>query len=325
MEKSGKNSAHWLIPLLSSSTTLLAFWLAPEFPQLEATLKPYPKYALSLLLLMNASHIRYRSVVRVLLLRPFLLGYGILVNNLLLPLGVYVVCLWVWPSVLGAAVLLSGVSSGFSAVSFAILLRLKAELNMLLTLGSSFLMPVSLPFLLYFLVGSTVKIDLPGMMLQTSWMVFVPILLERILYFGLPCLHSWLKTHAQLIVAITLSSMAFIVMLSGQGILRSQGRQFWYLLAFVLFLFALIYACTLLFFCCANLETQLIMLTASLVTNTGMVSVLALEYMGSQTLAISIIFGIVWNFNILFLRSWPLLRNLLYKSRLFGGGDEDLL
>ena len=306
---------------------LLAFWLAPKFPQLEAALKPYPKYALAVLLLMNALHIRYRSIARVLLLRPLLLGYGVLLNNLLLPLAVYAVCVWVWPSQLRAAILLSGVSSGFSAVSFAILLRLKAEPNLLLTLGSSFLMPVSLPFLLYFLAASTIEMDLLRMMRQTSWMVFVPILLERILYFGLPRLHAWLKARSQFIVALMLSVTAFILMFSAQGVLRSQGGRFWHLLAFALFLFALIYLFTLLFFFFANLETQLVMLTASLVTNTGMASVLALEYMDGQTLATSVIFSILWNFNIVFLRLWPPLRGLLLKIRLFRGKteDEDLL
>ncbi len=312
----------WLIPVLTNLAMLLAFFLAPQFPDLESMLKPYAKYSLSVLLLVNALHIHYPSLGTTILSRPGLLGYGILVNNILLPLLVYAVSYFLWPDLLPAAVLLAGTSSGFSSVSFAILLRLKPETNLLITLGSSFLLPLSLPFLLYTLAGTSIKIDLPAMIWQTSWMVFVPMVLERILYFRACRLHSWFKFHSHLIVALTMSVTAFILMLSGQSVLRHQARNFWYILLFTIFVVVLVYVCTLLLFCRASLETQMTMLTANLVANTGMAAVLALDYLDSSTLSISIIFSILWNFNIVFLRIWPFLRQHLRRKN---NTDSDFL
>ncbi len=317
--------SYWLIPALTSLAMAAAFFLAPKFPALESILKPYAKYNLSILLLINALHINYRSVSHLLLRRPLLLTYAILAGNVLLPILVSAVCRFVWPSALPAAVLLGGTSSGFSAVSFAILLRLAPELNLLITLGASLLVPFSLPILLYLLASSSVEIDLAGMMLQMAWIIFTPVLCERGLFWGLRRAHSWLKAHSQPIVAFNLSVTAFILMLSGQAILRREAARFAYILAFSLFMVALIYILTLLLFCRATLETQLIMLTANMVSNTGLAMVQALEYLDDITIAIAIIFSIIWNFNIIFLRAWPPLRKFLLQKCLGRKQSEENL
>ncbi|WGK69345.1 hypothetical protein P0082_00370 [Candidatus Haliotispira prima] len=320
---SSTKSAFWLVPLLTSLAMLLAFFLGPVFPHLESVLKPYAKYNLCVLLLINVLHINYRSLTKVLLHHPALLGYAILVKNILLPVVAFAACYLIWPAALPAAVLISGISSGFSAVSFAFLLRLAPERNLLITMGASFLVPFSLPFLLYALTGSGVEIDLLGMMLQTCWMVFVPMLLERILYFTSRFFHGWLKAHSPVIVAINLSVTAFILMLTGQGILRRMAGDFGYILLFAIFMVVLIYVFTLLFFCRATRDTQMVMLIANLVSNTGMGAVLALDYMSDLTLAIAIVHGILWNMNIIFLRIWPPLHRRL--GLWFGTSAKDLL
>ncbi|MEM9424598.1 MAG: hypothetical protein AAF975_07415, partial [Spirochaetota bacterium] len=119
----------WVIPAFTSLSMLVAFVVAPYYPFLETILKPYAKYNLSLLLLLNATHIHYRAVGKILRHRSLLLTYGILVCNVFLPLFAFGLCYLLWPQALVSAVLLSGISSGFSAVSFAILLRLAPETN----------------------------------------------------------------------------------------------------------------------------------------------------------------------------------------------------
>ena len=316
---SAKNSP-WLIPILTSLTMLLAFFIAPYFPKLELLLKPYAKYNLGMLLLINSLHINYSSLSTVLLQKPLLLIYGILVKNILLPLAVFIICYLFWPEMILPGVLLAGISSGFSAAAFAILLRLSPEPNLLLTLGSSFVVPFSLPYLLHLLAGSRIEINTIGMMLQTAWMIFVPILIERILFISRPTWHSRLKSYSQILVALNLSSTAFILMLSGQKVLRLQALDFWYNLIFVLLIIILLYMFSLLFFYRANPKTQMVILISSLVSNSGMASVLALDYLDNKTLAITIIFGILWNFNVLFLRSWVPFRKLLVKWAGLRGG-----
>ncbi len=304
----------WLIPVLTNFAMLVAFFLAPQFPNLEPLLKPYAKYSLSILLLINALHINYRSLSNVLLRKPLLLGYGILVKNILLPLSAFGVCYLLWPTALTAAVLLTGMSSGFSAVSFAILLGLKPETNLLLTLGTSFVVPFTLPLLLYILANANVEVEVIAMMLQTAFMIFAPLLLERILFWSLPKFHAWLTKYSHKVLAINLSMAAFIIMLSGQEVLRRQAFEFYYILAFTIFSALIIYIISLLFSYKASLETQLVILTGNLVSNSGMASVLALDYLDNRTLAITIIYGVIWNFNIPILRTWPPLRKLITKQ-----------
>ncbi|MEM9425046.1 MAG: hypothetical protein AAF975_09715, partial [Spirochaetota bacterium] len=174
-----------------------------------------------------------------------------------------------------------------------------------------FLVPFTLPYLLHLLVVASVELDVLAMMGQSAAMIFLPLTAERALFFAWPRLHSCIKQGSQWLIAANLSITSFILMLSAQHVLRENAADFGMILLSAALIVILLYALTLLFFCRAGLETQLIMLTGNLVSNTGLASVLALDYLDGTTLAISIVFGILWNFNLLFLRSWPPLRHCL--------------
>lgn len=100
---------------------------------------------------------------------------------IVIPAAVYLVFRAVLPDYAASALLLSGISSAVSSPFFAGLLRGDVSLSIILVVGSSVLVPFTLPALVHLLVGHTLEISLLAMTRLLCIMIFIPIIVVEAL------------------------------------------------------------------------------------------------------------------------------------------------
>lgn len=290
---------------------LLGFLLAPQISQevIVTKIKPLARYNLAFLLLLNVVNIQYRRLSSVLLRQGRLLLYSVLLCNLVVGLLGFGISRLIWPQIATSALLILAISAGFSAASFALLLGLRPEFNMLATLLSSFLIPFTLPGLLYLLLGSSVDLHAQQMMLEMCAMIFIPMGIERLLYFLWPAAKDALRKHSTALIPLCLGFTGLILALSSYDYLSQQNMgQLLKIIAGGAYILVLNFALSGLLVFFLPIKSQMALLIGSMVNNSGLAAVLALGYFGSFELGVAIMFSIWWYLSSFFLKSWVLLR-----------------
>ncbi len=114
----------------------------------------------------------------------------------LLPTLIYLLAVRFFPDYALGLLLLAGVSTGVSAPFFAVLVGAHIPLVLLLTVTSSILLPLTLPFMAKLLAGQTLTIDPIHLGGLIGVIIFVPLAAANLTQRFLPALTRWLGHHS---------------------------------------------------------------------------------------------------------------------------------
>jgi bile acid:Na+ symporter, BASS family len=146
------------------------------FPHVGRHFQPYPLYSMMFLLFLSFLSLELSTVGKTLRNHFALTVWLILFKLVALPVVVYFVLKAVSPHYATAGLLLSGVSTGVVAPFIATLVRSNGPFVLLMVVGTSLLVPITLPFLVHLFLGKNMDISIIAMMKTLGLIVFLPIL-----------------------------------------------------------------------------------------------------------------------------------------------------
>ncbi|MFO7706961.1 MAG: hypothetical protein R6V84_02225 [Desulfobacterales bacterium] len=169
--------------LAVSFGSLLVGVLAPD---LCAPLRPFPIVWMMLLLFLSFLSISISQIWQAACRSPLRIAGFLAFRMILFPAAVALLFRLIWPAYGLAAMLLAGISTGAVAPFFANLLQANMALVLVVVVGSSLLVPFTLPPLVALLFGHSMEIPLLGMMRLLVMVVFVPLLAAELLKRAAP-------------------------------------------------------------------------------------------------------------------------------------------
>jgi BASS family bile acid:Na+ symporter len=172
-----------ILLLAVSFSSLLIGILAPR---IGAPLQPYPVVFMMLLLFLSFLSIRIYAIWETARQFPLRIAWFLLFRMILFPAAVALLFRWVWPAYSLSALLLAGISTGAVAPFFANLLQANTALVLVVVVGSSLLVPFTLPPLVAFLFGQSMEIPLFDMMRLLTMVVFIPLTVAEVLKKAAP-------------------------------------------------------------------------------------------------------------------------------------------
>jgi bile acid:Na+ symporter, BASS family len=158
-------------------------------------LEPFPAFCMMAFLFMSFLSYRLTTVlaaVRTTWARILVL---LLLKLILMPTAVFMVFQSFFPKYALGALLLSGVSTGVVSPFFAELVRGNTPMVLFILVGSSLLVPFTLPVMVKMLVGQTMAIPLMAMIRLLCIIVFIPISLAEVCNHRLPKLVQAIRKH----------------------------------------------------------------------------------------------------------------------------------
>ncbi len=162
------------------------------WPESAGRLSPYLNVLLMILLFLAFLKVNLKEILGELQLyfKEFLLLTAL--KLFLLPGLVYFLSCHFFPEYALGLLLLAGVSTGVSAPFFATLVGAHIPLVLLLTVTSSILLPLSLPFMARLLARQTLAIDPVHLSLLIGAVIFIPLVAANLIQRLLPGLTRWL-------------------------------------------------------------------------------------------------------------------------------------
>jgi bile acid:Na+ symporter, BASS family len=174
------------------------------------------------------------------------LGGLVLAKLVVMPVVVFFLAKTFLPADALGLMLLAGVSTGLSAPFFSGYIEAHIPLVLAMTVTTTLLLPVSLPLIVKVLIGQNLQINLIGLALFLSAMIFVPLVASMLSRRLLPKASAWLdrqmypislvlfagmnlgafglyapflREHLSQVVSLTLLGCALAAFLSGAGLL----------------------------------------------------------------------------------------------------------
>ncbi len=156
------------------------------------------------------------------------------------PIAAYYITNALVPELAIAFMLLAAMPTGMTAPLLAEISGGKQSLALVMTVATSLLAPITIPFITKFLVGETVEVDVLAMFWSLAKIVFIPFLLANFIkHFWETNIKATYYTFKPISIALLgLLIMGIIAKQADQIIDSFQGRFFWYL--FLLFIFFII-------------------------------------------------------------------------------------
>ena len=154
-------------------------------PKFGRSFAPYPLYFLIVLLFFSFLKINFLQVFTEVKERAAILFVLCLFKLLIIPILLFFLTRILWPEYAVSVLLLSGISTGVVAPFISSLLEASTLLVLMMVVVSSLLAPFSLPALVSFFVGQTIKISFLEMVKVLAMVVFLPgvaVILLRHLY-----------------------------------------------------------------------------------------------------------------------------------------------
>lgn len=162
-----------LILLLVIFLSILAGVL---LPRLGSIFQPYPLYLMTLLLFLSFLSIKIGAIWHILRNCFWTIILLSFLKIIVLPIGIYFLFRFTYPSYAIAAMLLSGISTGVVAPFISNLVKANSSLVLVMVVSTSMLVPFTLPAIVKILLARSVEISLFGMIRMLSLVIFVPIL-----------------------------------------------------------------------------------------------------------------------------------------------------
>jgi BASS family bile acid:Na+ symporter len=163
------------------AVTFSTIILAVLFPRFGGMFQAFPLYCMMALLFLSFLSIPVKSIWQVAQNSRMLISYLLFVKMILVPVAVYFLFRWLFPSHALAALLVSAISPGVVGPFFSEILLANTSLVTVGMVLGSLLVPVTLPVLVRVLAGHAVRIPLATMANLLGMVVFVPFVLAEIL------------------------------------------------------------------------------------------------------------------------------------------------
>ena len=155
--------------------------LAVLFPRFGSIFRAFPLYCMMALLFLSFLSIPVKSIWRIAQSSRRLVGYLLFVKLILLPVSVYFLFHWLFPTHALAALLVSAISPGVTGPFFSEMLLANTSLVTVGMVTGSLLVPVTLPALVKVLAGHSIQLPFATMANILAMVVFVPFVLAEIL------------------------------------------------------------------------------------------------------------------------------------------------
>jgi len=179
-----------LILLLVIFVSMLAGILLPGF---GSPFQPYVLYLMMSLLFLSFLSIQIDTIWHTLRDSAWSIVLLFLIKTIALPIAVYSLFRYLYPSYAIAALLLSGISTGVVAPFISNLVQAHSALVLVMVVVTSLFVPFSLPIIVKVLAGHTIEISLFAMIRMLSLVIFVPILAVEALRRLSPALTEEIK------------------------------------------------------------------------------------------------------------------------------------
>jgi len=156
------------------------------FPGPSSFFSPYVIYFMMTILFLAFLTIDFAALIRI---RGTDLGktaVWVVMKLVALPLMVWLLCLWLAPSLALPALLLTGVSTGVTAPFFSNLLGADTTRVLQLTVITSLLVPITLPALVQMLAGTEMHIPYWHMVRMLLQVIFMPLAAALVVKLCLP-------------------------------------------------------------------------------------------------------------------------------------------
>lgn len=155
-------------------------------PKFGNLFQPYTLYLMMFLLFLSFLSVELADVRRMVRDRAGTVLWLSFLKLTALPVAAYYLFLHAYPDYAVAALLLAGASTAVIAPFMSGLVGGNTPLVLVITVFTSLVMPLVLPVLVGLLVGSDVRMPLPGMMRTLAMVIFVPVAAKEILSRALP-------------------------------------------------------------------------------------------------------------------------------------------
>jgi BASS family bile acid:Na+ symporter len=163
------------------AVTFSTMTLAVLFPRFGSLFRAFPLYCLVALLFLSFLSIPLESIWKVARSSRLLIGYLLFIKLILVPVSVYFLFHWLFPTHALAALLVSAISPGVTGPFFSEMLLGNTSLVTVGMVTGSLLVPVTLPALVRILAGHTIQLPFATMANILGMVVFVPFVLAEIL------------------------------------------------------------------------------------------------------------------------------------------------
>ena len=179
------------------------------------------------LLFLSFLSISLKSIWRIGQSSRLLVGYLLFVKLILVPVVVYFLFHWMFPTHALAALLVSAISPGVTGPFFSELLVANTSLVTVGMVSGSLLVPVTLPALVRVLAGHTIQIPFATMANILAMVVFVPFVLAEILKWSSPRLAEQLIDKRFSISLLMFALTNFGVFSKYSAYFRQQPSMVW--------------------------------------------------------------------------------------------------
>ncbi len=162
------------------SVVILALFLGILFSQEVLFLAEYSTIVLGAIFFLSALKINIREVADSLTDKKMLIVVNVFML-ILFPVLIYYGTLALVPSLAIAFLLLAAMPVGMTAPLLSEIVGGKQSLALVLTVSTSLLAPITVPFVMNMLAGATVSIDFFDMFFSLAKVIFIPFILANIL------------------------------------------------------------------------------------------------------------------------------------------------
>lgn len=159
---------------------LLALFFGVVFSQSILFLEEYSTIVLGAIFFLSALKINMREVIASLADKKMLIAVNVFML-ILFPILIYYGTLAIVPSLAVAFLLLAAMPVGMTAPLLSDISGGKQSLALVLTVSTSLLAPITVPFIMQTLVGSTISVDFFDMFFALAEVIFIPFILANVL------------------------------------------------------------------------------------------------------------------------------------------------
>ena len=213
--------------LLLLAVTFSTIILAVLFPRFGNLFHAFPLYCLMALLFLSFLSIPLKSIWQVAQSSWLLVVYLLVVKMIVVPVSVYFLFHWLFPTHALAALLISAMAPGVVAPFFSEMLLANTSLVTVGMFTGSLLVPVTLPALVKVLAGHTIQLSFATMANILGMVVFVPFVLSEILKRSSPRMAEKL-IDKRFVVSLLLFAMTNFGVFSKYSVyFRQQPSMVW--------------------------------------------------------------------------------------------------
>jgi BASS family bile acid:Na+ symporter len=179
------------------------------------------------LLFLSFLSIPVKSIWRIVQSSRLLVGYLLFAKLIVLPVSVYFLFHWLFPTHALAALLVSAISPGVTGPFFSEILLANTSLVTVGMVTGSLLVPVTLPALVKILAGHSIQLPFVTMANILSMVVFVPFVLAEILKWASPRLVDRLIDNRFWLSLVMFAATNFGVFSKYSVYFRQQPSMVW--------------------------------------------------------------------------------------------------